>query len=282
MEPFIYLNGTVIPATEATISPFDRGFLYGDGLFETMRSYDGEIHLLGRHLARLRSGCDYLGIVLPSDEELIEALRAVISAQGGGDMVLRLTVTRGVGGGVTDLSASPERTILIAPRPAPARNDKPERIITLAVRRVPSGFGVTLKSLNYLPVVVAARELTAAGVREGVMLTEEGWVAEGTVSNIFCVYDGELFTPPLDLGVLAGVTRQRVIELALKDGITVREERCTIADLHVSEECFYTNSVREIVPAGLLDDVQFGNGTIGPVTQLLLERYRAETPTEFM
>jgi 4-amino-4-deoxychorismate lyase len=282
MEPFIFLNGAVMPASDAKVSPFDRGLLYGDGLFETMRTYGGGIHLLGRHLARLRSGCDFLEIGLPSDEELIAALRAVVSTNGGGDMALRLTITRGVGGSVTDLSPGSEPLILIAPRPAPPRHDQPENIISLNVRRVPSGFGITLKSMNYLPIVVASRELHAAGVREGVMVTEEGWVAEGTVSNIFCVLDGELFTPPLDLGVLAGITRQRVIELARNDGIEVREERFTTNELTRSEECFYTNSVREIAPVGMLDDVQFRNGAVGPVTQRLIEHYCAETPLELL
>jgi branched-subunit amino acid aminotransferase/4-amino-4-deoxychorismate lyase len=282
MEPYIYLNGMVMPVSDAKISPLDRGFLYGDGLFETMRSYGGGIHLLQRHLVRLQNGCSFLGIGLPPDSELIDALRAVVSANGAGDMVLRLTVTRGTGGSALDSSASDEPLILIVPRPTPTRDDQPERMITLNVRKVRSGFGVTLKSLNYLPVVVAAKELQAAGVREGVMLTEDNWVAEGTVSNIFSLLDGELFTPPLDLGVLPGITRNRVMELAKGEGIVVHEERFTAEELGMSDECFYTSSVREIVPVNKLDERQIGNGMTGPVTRRLQALYCAETPGELL
>ena len=200
VESIIYLNGALLPASQARISPFDRGFLYGDGLFETMRSYNGRIHLLGRHLTRLRRGTELLGIVLPPDEVLIEALRSVIAANGGGDMALRLTVTRGPGGSVFDLSASVEPTMLITTRPLPATTDQPERLITLSLRRSLPELGIALKSLNYLTVVACICGAKRAGVREGVLLTHDGWVAEGTVSNIFCVRDGALITPPLEWG----------------------------------------------------------------------------------
>jgi branched-subunit amino acid aminotransferase/4-amino-4-deoxychorismate lyase len=276
----VYLNGAILPSREAMISPLDRGFLYGDGLFETMRSYGGKIHLLARHLARLRRSADHLLLPLPSDQDLVTALRATLEANGGGDLALRLTVSRGTGA-IGDISGDMP-TLLVTPRPLTQRDGRPEALITLSVWRSPPETGMAVKSLNYLTGAQAARELADAGVGEGILLTHEGWVAEGSVSNIFALRDDLLRTPPLSLGILDGITRRRVMELAGTIGIEVREERFTPEFLRSCRECFYTNSVREVVPVSSVDGHRVGDGDVGPVTRKLLDAYRREAPDEWM
>ncbi len=279
----IYLNGRILPAAEAALSPFDRGLLFGDGLFETVRIYQGRGHLLGRHLRRLAAGLDFLGIAHPGQEALAGAVRRTIDANDLGDGVLRLTVTRGVGGSVVEPELADGPTILITLRPLlqnpeSDKSDKGERIITLGIRHMQPQLGRRLKSLNYLAASHAARDLAAAGVREGLLLTSDGTVAEGTVSNIFRVAGGAVITPPESLGILPGITRGRVIELARERGMEVRQERFALDDLLASDECFYTNSVREIVPVTGVDARTIGDGTPGTVTLRLRELYRAEAP----
>lgn len=276
----IYLNGRILPAADAALSPFDRGLLFGDGLFETVRIYRGRGHLLGRHLRRLVAGLDFLGIAHPGEEAFADAVRRTIDANDLGDGVLRLTVTRGVGGSVVEPELAEGPTILVTLRPllqSPGA-DNGEGIVTLGIRHMEPQLGRRLKSLNYLPVAYAARELAAAGVREGLLLASDGTVAEGTVSNIFRVAGGAVMTPPESLGILPGITRGRVIELARQEGLEVREERFALDDLLASDECFYTNSVREIVPVTSVDARAIGGREPGAVTLRLRALYRAEAP----
>lgn len=277
----LYLNGSIIPVGQAHISPFDRGFLYGDGLFETIRIYDGKGYLLGRHLRRLASGLDYLGIGHPSERELEEAVQLTVAANGVGDAVLRLTVTRGTGGSVGEPGESEAPTVLITLKPLLHKTDNNlpgggEAIITLSALHVEPALGRRLKMLNYLTAIYSARELREAGVREGVLLTRDGIIAEGTVSTIFCIARGALFTPPLELGILPGITRERLLELAREAGVQVREERFGRAFLLDADECFYTNSVRELVPVVRVDDQVIGAGEPGELTRRLAELYRAD------
>jgi 4-amino-4-deoxychorismate lyase len=153
-------------------------------------------------------------------------------------------------------------------------------LITLSARRNLPEIGVALKSLNYLTSVVAEREAAEAGAAEGILLTPEGWVAEGGKSNIFYVASGVLHTPPLALGILPGITRGRVIELAAELGVEVHESTFTREILASSDEVMYTNSVREIVPATLLDGIRIGAGEPGPITRQLQRAYRDEAPNE--
>lgn len=276
---FVFLNGELLPADRAVISPFDRGFLYGDGLFETVRVYGAKAYLLDRHLIRLIDGLDYLGISHPSQAELSGSVAATITANAVTDAVLRLTITRGIGGAVTNMEAGSVPTVLITVKPLLQNEGIPaqgENIITLSARHAAPQIGRRLKTLNYLTAVYSARELAAAGVREGVLLTEQGVVVEGTVSNMFCVVNGVLYTPPATLGILPGITRGRVLELAHDAGIIIHEQEFNRAMLAAADECFYTNSVRELVPVVKLDEQQIGDGRPGPVTLSLLARYRAE------
>ncbi|HVZ39140.1 MAG TPA: aminotransferase class IV [Candidatus Kapabacteria bacterium] len=282
MGHLIYLNGSLLDAEHARLSVFDRGLLYGDGIFETMRSYSGRIHLLRRHLDRLQEGARFLGISIPAQEALVEAIGMLIDANGIADAVLRLTLTRGIGESLDPGEAREEPTILITHKPLLHIGDLPrvERMITVRAIHSHPAIGVRLKALNYLPAVVAAGELRRAGAGEGLLLTAEGVVAEGTVSTIFSVRGGRLRTPPLELGVLPGITRGRVLELARALGIEVCEEQFGRASLLAGEECFYANSVRELVAVDSLDGERFAAAAPGEVTRRLLEAYRGEIPNE--
>ncbi len=280
----IYLNGILSPADQAALSPFDRGFLFGDGLFDTIRVYRGRAHLLRRHLRRLISGLDFLDIAHPSEDEFADAVRRTIVANDIWSGALRLTVTRGVGGAMGEPELAEGPTVLITSRAlAPEGTyEDGEQVITLGIRHTEPQLGRRLKSLNYLPAVYAARELAAAGVREGLLLSSDGTVAEGTVSNVFCVVQGRLLTPPPALGILPGVTRERVIELAENEGLEVRQEMFDHEMLVHAEECFYTNSVREVVPVVRVDDRTIGDGRPGPHTVRLRDAYRREAPNEML
>lgn len=286
MGELVRLDGRLIPISEARISPLDRGFLYGDGLFETMRSYGGRVHLLRRHLARLAEGGRAIGLAIPAGEELRIAVREVLGQDVGGDARVRITVSRGV-----DPDGPP--TLFIRRQPL-LQKDKPqenekiddaaaaagEDLVLFASRRSVPEIGPRLKSLNYLPEILAQDGLRRQGLREGLFLTAEGYVAEGSVSNIFCVIDGALVTPPVELGILPGITRGRVLELARDAGIPVAERPFFPDDMIKGEECFYTNSVRELVPVRSLDGRLIGEGKAGPLTRRLTGLYRAELPDE--
>jgi len=292
-DEYLWLNGAIVRSDEARISPLDRGLLYGDGLFDTMRAYGGRVHLLDRHLARLAHGAGLLGIPLPPRGELADAVRATITANAAIDAIVRITVTRGTGGSVFDTGRSISPTILIHLRPLLqhqniSRNDDGSRwspageeLITLSARHAAPEIGVRLKLLSYMTAIFSAPELREGDVREGLLLTDDGVVACGSVSNIFCVTRGGILrTAPLDLGVLPGITRGRVLELAAKLGIPSMETRFDLGVLLEADECFYTNAAREVVPVTALDGMPIGEGVPGPITLALADAYRAEAPDE--
>jgi 4-amino-4-deoxychorismate lyase len=268
----VNLNGQLVLQGEARISLFDRGFQFGDGLFETMRSYGGRAYLLSRHLRRLRDGADQLGIPLPDDEELASRIATTIAANNLPDCAVRLTVSRGVSENLFDIRPDAMPTIAVQLRPLLHFGDQPENIITVAVDPAVGGGGM-LKSLSYLQSVQAVRKIREAGVREGVMLREDGVVLEGSVSNIFMVKHGVVATPPTELGILPGITRQRVLELAWELSISTEQRSFTLAELLRADEVFYTNSVREIVSVGGIDGMKIGAASI---TRQLLAAYRNE------
>jgi branched-subunit amino acid aminotransferase/4-amino-4-deoxychorismate lyase len=283
MNGYVWLDGAIVSAAEARISPFDRGLLYGDELFETMRAYGGRIHLFGRHLARLAAGASQLGIPLPPQEDLAAAVRATLTANAAADAVVRLTVTRGVGGTLHDPDPAAPPTLFIFLRPSPPVIDdegRGERIITLAARHRAPGAGERIKAIDYMTAVRSAPELRAAGVREGLLLCDDGSVACGTVSNIFAVIDGELRTPPLEVGILAGITRGRIIELAILGDVPFAPRAFDRVALLGASECFYVNSAREVVPVIAVDDHEIGGGLPGPVTLGLARAYREGLPDE--
>lgn len=294
MNERIYLNGRILDLEEARISPFDRGLLFGDGLFETMRVYTGRPHLEGRHLRRLRLSAELLGMAMPEAGELIEAIAATIGANELRDGVVRLTLTRGEGESLLEpVVGGPTVMIHCKPLLHSGSLSPEEHVVVLPIRHVAPAIGRRVKALDYQSAAFVAPLMAAARVREGLVLTAEGLVAEGTVSSMFCLLDGVLWTPPISLGILDGITRARVLELAREAGLATREAAVDLATFLAADECFYTNSVREIVPivslggldghvAGLRGDGErrVGDGTAGRITAELARRYRAEAPAD--
>lgn len=283
------LNGAVVEAGEAVIPALDHGLLYGIGLFETFRTYGGAPYALGRRLARLRQGCDALGIRWTmTDAAVAEWLSAVLEANGLADAYVRLTVTAGDAGlGLIDGPYERPNTLLMV-KPLPPLGERLYREgRELRILRTPRGKPETrirLKSLHYMTNVLAKRELAASGASagaEGLMLTEEGWLAEGIVSNLFFVKDGIVKTPALGTGILPGITRALTLELARSMGYETEEGYYTTDDLLAADEVWLTGSVQELVPVTRIAEANgtvhtVGDGLAGPVLAVLLGAYRAE------
>jgi 4-amino-4-deoxychorismate lyase len=282
-------NGTVLEAGEAVISVHDHGFLYGLGLFETMRTYGGEPFLLERHYARLMDGCRELGIEWRMEPgELRAWIRQCMAANALTEAYVRLTVSAGVGelGLQTTPYGQPNAIVLVKPLPRVDeqlyREGRELRLLDTP-RNTPES-RVRMKSLHYMNNVIAKRELAAAGASagaEGLMRTREGWLAEGIVSNVFFAKDGVIRTPSLDTGILPGITRAVVLELAGSLGMLTEEGLYTWEDLLDADEAWLTNSVQELVPvtrlASGMGTAVLSGGRIGPVSEALLAAYRAMT-----
>ncbi|WP_223069006.1 aminodeoxychorismate lyase [Paenibacillus caui] len=289
---YIGLNGLIVPEAKAMVSVMDHGFLYGVGLFETFRTYGGVPFLLGRHMARLREGCAEAGITLEIDEHQVNRhVKELFEANGLEDGYIRYTVTAGRAdfGLPTADYKSPTVVVYVKPlsSPSEALDVQGKALRVLKTRRNTPEGEVRLKSLHYLNNILAKRELLDYDPEEkvpaeGLMLTREGDLAEGIVSNVFLVSGGSLLTPAVDTGVLPGITREAVIRLARQFGIEVQEGRFGPDQLDQADEIFVTNSIQEIVPITRvypLDAEPFtvGDGTRGPLTARLLEAYREWT-----
>ncbi|MCQ6563696.1 aminotransferase class IV [Paenibacillus mendelii] len=286
---FVGWNGLIKRAEETVISVYDHGFLYGMGLFETFRTYGGKPWLLERHLERLRAGCLELGIGYQADADAIhEWLARLMEANGLREAYVRLTVTAGEAGlGLPQEDyAEPNVVLLIKALPEPSERlyrEGKELVLLKTCRNTPEG-NTRFKSLHYMNNIMAKRELLGSGAApgaEGLMLTREGWLAEGIVSNLFFVRNGIVCTPSLETGILPGITRQYVMELARSADLTmpVIEDFYGWEDLIQAEEAWVTNSIQELVPVTSLRSVNgqtimVGNGTAGPVTLRLLAAYR--------
>lgn len=268
MGDFASINGDIVKSNKATVSVFDPGFMFGDGLFETFRVYHGRPFLLDRHLERLGKGLDALGIEnTPDNEVLTGYVTRTIEANGTDDCVIRLTVTRG-----TD-----EPTTVITTRRIPYSKDQYEKGITCITTPETRGAFTTLKSLNYLPNRLAKLEADHAGALEAIFQTNTGMLTEGTMSNVFLYENGFLRTPDLSLGVLKGITRQVVLRLVKESGLNYSEGAVMSESLYTAVEVFITNSVAEIMPVVKVDGRTVGDGCPGPVTRRLHESYMALT-----
>jgi 4-amino-4-deoxychorismate lyase len=257
----ISLNGRFMEEKEAVVSVYDHGFLYGMGLFETFRTYNGQAFLLEEHISRLTQGCNELGISFQPDiQKLRKNVEYLLQANKLSDGYFRYTITAGMSiFGLPGEENYEHPTEILYVKALPERNDKlyetgkPLQLLKLA-RNTPEGM-YRLKSLHYMNNILAKRELAAypwATGAEGLMLTDEGYVSEGIVSNVFFVREGVLYTPSLDTGCLPGVTRQFVIKLAQQLDIAVEEGLYTWNDLISSDEIFVTNSIQELVPISCL------------------------------
>ncbi|WP_159888018.1 aminotransferase class IV [Paenibacillus puerhi] len=287
-------KGILIEERQAVVSVYDHGFLYGMGLFETFRTYGGEAYLLDWHLERLLAGCEALGIrYRPDRRRLEERFAALLAANGLSDAYFRLTVTAGVealGLPPGDYEA-PWDLIYVKPLPPydPAVFPTPKALQLLSLRRNTPEGPIRLKSLHYMNNILARHELNgypwAAGA-EGLFLDGAGDLCEGMVSNLFFVEKDRLFTPSVDTGLLPGITRRKVLELAAELGLEAAEGRYGWERLAGADEVFLTNSIQEIVPVATLLDrkgaaLQVGTGETGTLTRRLQQLYRAETTRMF-
>jgi branched-chain amino acid aminotransferase len=284
MEELVYLNGSLVPRGEARISAFDHGFLYGYGLFETMRAYNGKIFLLDRHLKRLLASAELIGLSSAlAGAELGQACVDVLRANDLEDARIRLTVSKGDAGAFSGTQRDAAASVLVAATaytPPPAEvYEKGYKALASGVRRDSMSLLSGVKSTNYLLSVLAKREAENAGMDEALLLNERGFVTEGSISNIFFVAQGELCTPPLESGILPGITREVVLELATDSKIRSAETDIRVEDLPRFDEAFLTNSVLEIIPLVEVRDktcktVVFGPGKPGDTTRRLMAAYR--------
>jgi branched-chain amino acid aminotransferase len=285
MNLTIYIDGNFYPESEAKISVFDHGLLYGDGVFEGIRFYQGRVFRLEEHIARLWNSAKGIALEIPmSPSELIAATLETIRQNDLHDGYIRLLVTRGIGSlGLSPESCRRPSIIIIAATIAlypTAFYEKGLTMVTCATRRIgPAALSPRIKSLNYLNNVLAKIEAQQAGAAEGVMLNEQGYVAECTGDNLFILKGGRLYTPPVNAGILEGVTRRVAIELAQKNGLVVEERDLTRYDIVTADECFLTGTAAEIISAVELDRRPIGTGQPGPVTLKLIEEFRRLTQT---
>jgi branched-chain amino acid aminotransferase len=285
MAATVNVNGRTSDQEHAVISVFDHGFLYGEGVYETLRTYNGQPFLFDRHMQRLRNSAGMLALSVPLDDAAIDArfretMRAAnLGDAPGGEAYIRILVTRGIGELTYDPAATPNPSIVVIVKPhvAPSREIF-ERGVTVSlvpiVRNHPGSVNPLIKSNNLLNNALAMQEAFRRGGYEGVMRNYRGELAECTQSNLFIVKNGAALTPPLDAGLLPGITRAFLFEVGDTRGIPVREAVLRDDDLFGADEAFLTSTTREVVPIVKVDDRPIGSGVPGPVTQALLDGYR--------
>ncbi len=280
MSQQIYINGDYFPKAEAKISVYDHGLLYGDGVFEGMRIYGGKVFRLQQHLVRLWQSAASIGLQLPiSQKQMTEDVNKTVAKNDLEDGYIRLLVTRGSGSlGLDPNRCSNPQVIIIADKitlyPDELYQNGLELVTAATIRNHPSALSPRIKSLNYLNNIMAKVEGLNAGCVEALMLNHKGEVAECTGDNIFIVRAGKLLTPPIDAGILEGITRNAVLELASEAGIETFEVPLTRHDIYTADECFLTGSAAEVIAAVKLDNRVIGSGAPGPITKQLNELFR--------
>jgi len=279
----VYINGKHYDKENAMVSVYDHGLLYGDGVFEGIRSYSGKVFRMREHLDRLWNSAKAIWLQIPiSKDEMAKAIEATLAINGIRDGYIRVVVTRGAGTlGLDPNRCADPQVIIITDRIALYPEEQYQKgleIITVStMRNHPAALSPRIKSLNYLNNILAKIEGLQAGCIEALMLNHKGEVAECTGDNLFLVRDGQLLTPPIDAGILEGITRDAVIELARQAGITVREIPLTKHDVYIADECFLTGTAAEVIPVVKVDSRTIGDGTPGPITRDLRERFHTLT-----
>ncbi len=261
----VWLNGSLAEEGEACIAPSDHGFLVGDGVFETLRWYDGRPFTLDEHLGRLEEGCRTTGIAMPAREELLRAVHAVMESNGLRDARMRITVTSGPGPAGLLRGDGPPTVLVVAgplsPWPPTAT------AVTASLRRDERSALAGVKTVSLAESATALAAARAAGADEALLLNSRGELCEATTANVFLVHGGVAATPPLEAGCLAGITREHVLQLGAS------ERALSPADVETAEEAFLTSSTREVQPLVAVDGRPIGNGEAGPVTARLAEGY---------
>lgn len=279
----IYIDGQFFPESEAKISVFDHGLLYGDGIFEGIRFYNGRVFRLEEHLDRLWDSARSICLEIPmSKEEMKEALLETIRRNGMQDGYIRQIVTRGVGNlGLNPLQCKRPSVIIITATIALYPEEMYRNgltVVTCATRRTSAAaLNPAVKSLNYLNNVMARIEANLAGADEALMLNEAGNVAECTADNVFIIKKGHIFTPPITAGALRGITRSVAFDAAVELGFPTKEADITRHDVFTADECFLTGTAAEVIPVIKTDGRVIGTGKPGPITGRIMARFRELT-----
>lgn len=282
----IYLDGQYVPEADAKVSVFDHGLLYGDGVFEGIRLYEGNVFRLIEHIERLEYSAKAILLKLPlSRQELIEAVCETCRRNNLMDGYIRLVVTRGAG----DLGLAPwlcpkptifiiASTIQLYPK---EHYENGLAIVTVPTRRIkPDALPSTVKSLNYLNNILGKIEAKQAGALEGIMLNDQGYIAECTADNVFVISKGTVYTPASSQGALKGITRDTIFDIARAIGVPMVEANLTRYDAWCADECFLTGSGAEVIPVVKLDGREIGTGRPGPITARLLAEFRQRVTRE--
>jgi len=281
MAAVVYVNGRITSDADAVVSVFDHGFLYGEGVYETLRTYSRRLFLYDRHVRRLRRSAGMIALDVPfGDEELLQAIaRTMARVELAGEAYVRVLVTRGVGELTYDPKATPAHTLVIIVKPqvdppASAYRDGIGVAIVDIIRNHPGSVNPMIKSNNLMNNALAMQEALRRNAFEGVMRNYRGELTECTTSNLFVVKDSTALTPPLDAGLLPGITREFIFEIGLANGVDVREAVLRDEDLYGADEAFLTSTTREAVPIVTVDGRTIRDGKPGPVTLKLLEEFR--------
>ncbi|WP_028561841.1 branched-chain-amino-acid transaminase [Paenibacillus pinihumi] len=279
-EQYIYLNGEFVTKEKATISVYDHGFLYGDGIFEGIRIYNGNIFKCKEHLDRLYDSAKSIMLDIPlAQSEMEAALVETIRKNGLRDGYIRLIVSRGPGNLGLDPKRCPRAWVIIIVEQLAIYSEEAYRegLVSVSVsqrRNIPDALNPKIKSLNYLNNILVKIQANLAGVGEAIMLNAQGYVAEGSSDNIFIIKKGVVYTPPCYVGALEGITRGAIIELCAQLGYTLKEEPFTLHDVYIADEVFFTGTAAEVIAVREVDGRTIGAGKAGPVTTHLLSEFR--------
>ena len=288
MSVLVNVNGRISDGASAAISIFDHGFLYGEGVYETIRTYNGEPFLFDRHMQRLRTSAEMIRLDVPlSDRDYLQRSLDTMTAAGLGrksngavaDAYIRILHTRGIGDLTYDPAATPTPSVVVIVKPFPVTPEEQfatgvKVCLVDIIRNHPRSVNPLIKSNNLLNNALCMQEAMRKGGVEGVFRNFKGELSECSQSNLFIVRDGVVLTPPLDAGLLAGITRAFVFELGAAHGIRVEEATLRDADLFDADEAFFTGTTKELMPIVQVDDRTIGSGVPGPVTRKLLEEFR--------
>jgi branched-chain amino acid aminotransferase len=281
---FASVNGVVVPAEEARVSVLDNGFAFGDSVYEVLRTYGGLAFEPGRHFRRLRSSAARLGFSVPSsDASLLEQVDGLLDRAGKVESYIRIIVSRGLGDCSYNFDRVQGPTVVMIQKPLPrypaSHYDEGIRVAAVGVRRNhPRALDPAIKSSNLLNNILAVREAQSRGAEEPVLLNHESFLAEGASANVFLARGGALLTPPLSAGILAGITREVVLELLPGLGVRFREQPLHLDDLLSADEAFLTSTTREVVPVRQVDETPIGEGGPGPLTRRVMQAFRAYAP----
>ncbi|MDU4698131.1 MULTISPECIES: branched-chain-amino-acid transaminase [Paenibacillus] len=280
-EQWIYLDGQFVTKDQAKVSVYDHGFLYGDGIFEGIRIYNGNIFKCKEHLDRLYDSAKSIMLEIPlSYQEMEDALVETLRRNELRNGYIRLVVSRGPGNLGLDPNRCPKASVIIIVEQLAIYSEEAYKTglktVSVSTRRnIPDALNPKIKSLNYLNNILVKIQSNLSGAGEAIMLNAQGYVTEGSGDNIFIVKNGMITTPPCYLGALDGITRQAIIEICRKKGYSIQEQPFTLHDVYVADEVFLTGTAAEVIAVREVDGRIIGEGHAGPITLKLLEEFRA-------